>query len=212
MPDGTRDSGANRLFQGYRFLDKPLAPLLVPFDQIFFLCLGRLFLTSRPHYCKKFGTPLAFPSSSTYYFKLESARDRFRHCIQIHSQQSGNGTNLQVSEQRNTYILSDASRLFLVPCLRLVSRRFLRTSSSFFGQPDKTCMLVCVIQRWTSSVWRYGTMEPTDMPCFEFPPKPPSASTTDTDALWVDMNLWSLSKKNTVKSLKYFRCDESYIP
>ena len=28
--------GANRHFQGYRFLDKPLAPLLVPFDQIFF--------------------------------------------------------------------------------------------------------------------------------------------------------------------------------
>ena len=28
--------GANRHFQGYRFFDKPLAPLLVPFDQIFF--------------------------------------------------------------------------------------------------------------------------------------------------------------------------------
>ena len=32
--------GANRHFQGFRFLDKPLTPLLVPFDQIFFLCVS----------------------------------------------------------------------------------------------------------------------------------------------------------------------------
>ena len=168
-----------------------------------------VFFWLHDHILQKFGAPLASTSSSTYYFKLESARSFTPGTASkyIHNKVE----TIPICKVANTYILSDASRLFHMPRLRLVSRRFLRTSLSFFGQPDKTCMLVCVIQRWTLNVWLYGTTEPTDMPCFEFPPKPQPASTTDTDVLWVDINLWKLSKKNAVKSLKFFRDDHNYL-